>query len=123
MASLIVASGQNEGDYYPLGQRISVIGRDEAVPIQIIDQYISRKHMQIRFEKAQGRYYALDMKSKHGVFINKRRISEETVLSDADEIDIGGVTLLFTEKDFDDRQSAMSHYKKVGERARMTRIE
>jgi len=123
MASLIVASGQNEGDYYPLGQRTSVIGRDEAVPIQIIDQYISRKHMQIRFEKSQGRYYALDMKSKHGVFINKRRISEETVLSDADEIDIGGVTLLFTEKDFDDRQSAMSHYKKVGERARMTRIE
>jgi len=123
MASLIVASGQNEGDYYPLGQRTSVIGRDEAVPIQIIDQYISRKHMQIRFEKAQGRYYALDMKSKHGVFINKRRISDEIALSDGDEIDIGGVTLLFTEKDFDDRQSAMSHYKKVGERSRMTRIE
>ena len=123
MASLIVASGQNEGDYYPLGQRTSVIGRDEAVPIQIIDQYISRKHMQIRFEKAQGGYYALDMRSKHGVFINKRRISEETALSDGDEIDIGGVTLLFTEKDFDDRQSAMSHYKKVGERSRMTRME
>lgn len=123
MASLIIASGQNEGDYYPLGRRTTVIGRDEAVPVQIIDQYISRKHMQIRFEKALQRYYALDMKSKHGVFINKRRISDETALSDGDEIDIGGVTLLFTEKDFDDRESAMSHYKKVGERARVTRIE
>jgi pSer/pThr/pTyr-binding forkhead associated (FHA) protein len=123
MASLIVASGQNEGDYYPLGRRTTAIGRDEAVPIQIIDQYISRKHMQIRFEKAQEQYYALDMKSKHGVFINKRRISDETLLSDGDEIDIGGVTLLFTEKDFDDRESAMTHYKKVGQRALMTRME
>lgn len=123
MASLIVTSGQNEGAYYPLGRRTNVIGRDEAVPIQIIDQYISRKHMQIRFEQAEQRYYALDMKSKHGVFINKRRITDEMALTDGDEIDIGGVTLLFTEKDFDDRESAMSHFKKVGERARMTRME
>ncbi|MHC4740390.1 MAG: FHA domain-containing protein [Planctomycetota bacterium] len=123
MASLIVASGQNEGAYYPLGRRTNVIGRDEAVPIQIVDQYISRKHMQVRFEQAEQRYYALDMKSKHGVFINKRRITDEMALTDGDEIDIGGVTLLFTEKDFDDRESAMSHYKKVGERARMTRME
>ena len=123
MASLIVASGSNEGDYYPLGRRTNVIGRDEAVPIQIIDQYISRKHMQIRFEQSEQRYYALDMKSKHGVFVNKRRISDEIALTDGDEIDIGSVTLLFTEKDFDDRESAMSHYKKVGERARMTRMD
>lgn len=123
MPSVIVTSGPAKGDYYPLGQRTNVIGRDEAVPIQIIDQFVSRKHMQIRFEKAQNRYYALDMRSKHGVFVNERRISDEAALTDGDQIRVGETTLLFTEKDFDDRESAMSHYKKVGERARVTRIE
>ena len=28
MASIIVVSGPNEGDYYPLGRRTMVIGRD-----------------------------------------------------------------------------------------------
>ena len=63
------------------------------------------------------------MKSKHGVFINGRRISDETVLADGDQIMIGQTTLLFTEKDFDDRESAFSHYKKVGERSYPTRLE
>ena len=71
MASIIVASGPDKGKYYPLGYRTNVVGRDEAVPIQIVDRKISRKHMQIRFEK--DRYSVLDMKSKHGVFINGMR--------------------------------------------------
>ncbi len=123
MASLIVISGANEGDYYPLGQRTNVIGRDQAVPIQIVDEHVSRKHMQIRFERADERYYAVDMKSKHGVFINGRRISEEAVLNDGDQILIGETTLLFTLEDFDDRESALSHFKKAGERIRVTRID
>ncbi len=123
MASLIVISGANEGDYYPLGQRTNVIGRDQAVPIQIVDEHVSRKHMQIRFERADEMYYAVDMKSKHGVFLNGRRISEEAVLNDGDQILIGETTLLFTLEDFDDRESALSHFKKAGERIRVTRID
>ncbi|MHC4073812.1 MAG: FHA domain-containing protein [Planctomycetota bacterium] len=123
MASIIVMSGTQKGDYYPLGQRPNVVGRDEAVPIQILDEHISRKHMQIRFDKDKGQYYALDMKSKHGVFINGGRIHDETVLVDDDQIHIGRTDLLFTEKDFTDRESALSHFKKVGERMRATIIE
>ena len=123
MASLIVMSGANEGDYYPLGQRTNVIGRDQAVPIQIVDEHVSRKHMQIRFERADERYYAIDMKSKHGVLINGRRISEEAALNDGDQILIGDTTLLFTLEDFDDRESALSHFKKAGERRRVTLID
>ena len=37
MASIIVVSGTQKGDYYPLGQRTNVIGRDEALPIQILE--------------------------------------------------------------------------------------
>ena len=123
MASIIVATGPQKGDYYPLGHRTNVIGRDEAVPIQIIDEHVSRKHMQIRFDKDNGQYYALDMKSKLGVFINGNKIANETALADGDQIGIGQTTLLFTLKDFEDRESALSHFKKVGERIRPTRIE
>jgi pSer/pThr/pTyr-binding forkhead associated (FHA) protein len=116
-------SGPNKGDYYPLGQRTNVIGRDEALLIQILDEHVSRKHMQIHFDKNTGQYLALDMKSKHGVFINGRRIDTETALVDNDQIYIGQTDLLFTEKDFEDRESALSHFKKVGERFRPTVID
>ncbi len=120
MASLIVVSGSNKGDYYPLGHRPNVIGRDEAVPIQIVDPNVSRKHMQIRFDADRNQYYAIDMKSKHGVFINGHKIDNEAPLADNDCIGIGQTALLFTLKDITDRESALSHFKKVGERKHPT---
>lgn len=120
MASLIVTNGKNEGDYYPLGRRTNVVGRDEALPIQILDHMVSRKHLQIRFDPSTNRYFAFDMKSRNGVYVNNRRIEDETVLKDGDVILVGLTSLLFTEKDFKDKESALLHYKKVGERMRVT---
>lgn len=122
MASIIVTTGNQKGEYLPLGRRTNVIGRDEALPLQILDDLVSRKHLRIRFDEAENRYSAEDMDSKHGIFINRVKISEKTALSDGDEILIGNTTLLFTDKDFEDRESALSHYKKAGERKRPTRI-
>jgi pSer/pThr/pTyr-binding forkhead associated (FHA) protein len=113
-------SGPNKGDYYPLGHRPNVIGRDEAVPIQIVDPNVSRKHMQIRFDNDKGKYYAIDMSSKHGVFINGVKIDNEAALADNDYIGIGTTILLFTLKDFTDRENALSHFKKVSERKHPT---
>jgi len=123
MASIIVMSGTQKGNYYPLGHRTNVVGRDEGLLIQILDEHVSRKHMQIRFDKDKGHYYALDMKSKHGVFINGSKIDNEMALADCDQIHIGQTDLLFIEKDFTDSESALSHYKKVGERIRPTIID
>ncbi len=120
MASLFIISGDQKGSYYPLGHRTNVIGRNEALPIQILDDLVSRQHLQIRYDKQKGGFYAFDMKSKHGVLINDNKIEEETALVDGDEILIGKTTLMFTEKDFDDWESALSHFKKVGERMRPT---
>ena len=120
MASLIVTNGKNEGDYYPLGRRTNVVGRDEALPIQILDHMVSRKHLQIRFDPSANRYFAFDMKSRNGVYINNRRIEDETLLKDGDIIMVGLTSLLFTDKDFKDKDSALLHYKKVGERMRVT---
>ena len=123
MASIMVMSGAQKGDYYPLGRRTNVIGRDEGAPIQILDEHISRKHMQIRFDPDKQQYCALDMKSKHGVFINGGKIHDETLLNNDDQIHIGRTDLLFTKEDFADRESALSHFKKVGERMRATIID
>jgi pSer/pThr/pTyr-binding forkhead associated (FHA) protein len=123
MASLIVISGEQKGEYLPLGRRTSVIGRAETLPLQILDEAVSRKHLRIRFEESENRYYAEDMSSKHGVFVNRKKITTEAVLREADEILIGQTTLLFTDEEFDDRESALKHYKKVGEKAKTTRID
>jgi pSer/pThr/pTyr-binding forkhead associated (FHA) protein len=120
MASIFVKSGDGKEDYYPLGQRTNVVGRDEALPIQILDKHVSRKHMHIRFDKNEGQYYVLDMKSKHGVFVNGRKIGSEVVLNDGDHIRVGETILLFTTLDFKDRENALSHFKKLGERIRTT---
>ena len=116
MASIIIVLGPDKEKYYPLGQRTNVIGRDEALPIQILDPRSSRKHMQIRFDQEKNCYSAIDMKSKHGVFINNVKIDDEVVLNDNDYIQIGDTVILFAMKDFDGRESALNHYKKVGER-------
>lgn len=122
MPSIIIVAGSNEGDYYPLGKRTMVAGRDEGVPIQIVDALVSRKHLQIRFEDAEARYHALDMKSANGVFVNGRQITQETALQDGDVIQIGNSKLMFTTQDFADRESAMAHYHKQGERGKSTLI-
>lgn len=120
MASLIVTSGKHEGDYYPLGRRTNVIGRDEALPIQVLDNMVSRKHLQIRYDEKTGKYCAFDMKSRNGVYVNNQRIAGETPLADGDVILVGLTSLLFLDRDFKDKDSALLHYKKVGERMRVT---
>lgn len=123
MASIIVTSGEQKGEFLPLGRRTSVIGRAENLPLQILGRLVSRKHLRIFFDKKTNKYYAEDLKSKHGISINRHRINDVTALSKGDVILIGNVMLLFTDKDFDDRESALTHYKKVGERRRTTLTE
>jgi pSer/pThr/pTyr-binding forkhead associated (FHA) protein len=120
MASLIITSGKREGDFYPLGRRTNVVGRDEALLIQVLDNMVSRKHLQIRFDEKTGRYYAFDMKSRNGVYVNNQKIEGEVALADGDVILVGLTSLLFADKDFKDKDSALLHYKKVGERMRVT---
>jgi len=123
MASIIITSGDQKGEYLPLGRRVNVIGRAEALPMQILDDLVSRKHLRIRYDEKTRGHAAEDMDSKHGVFINNRKITELTPLKEGDLIRIGQTALMFTEQDFDDRESALAHYKKAGERQRPTMIQ
>lgn len=120
MASITIVSGPKTGDYYPLGKRTMVVGRDEACPVQITDDRVSRRHLQIRFDEGKSQYIALDMKSANGTWVNGRQLTGEIALMDNDEITLGESKLAFTLKDFPDRESALNHYKERGQRIQPT---
>ncbi len=111
MAFIIVMTGKQEGDYYELDQGTNIIGRSETLGIHIPDLRISRKHMKIYFDEDKQKYFAADMGSKHGVFINERGIKNNTALVDCDRITIGQTDLLFTLENITDRESALSLLK------------
>jgi pSer/pThr/pTyr-binding forkhead associated (FHA) protein len=121
MACLIVIDGPNLGHCFPLGRRTVFIGRDTACPIQILDEAVSRKHLQIRFDRSHHRYIALDMRSANGVFINERRMNADAPLRDGDELRVGGTTLIFLKADFPlGEEAALDAFRDFDEREHET---
>lgn len=120
MPSLIIVSGPSEGSYYPVGKRTLVIGRDEACPIQILDELISRKHIQIRHDTETDKHVVTDMKSANGMYVNGRKIDGEITLNNEDIIAIGKTQIAYWVKDFDNRESAFSAYKQRGQKFKNT---
>lgn len=120
MASITIVAGPNEGDYYPVGKRTIVVGRDEACPIQILDGRASRKHVQIRFDDKAAQHVVIDMKSANGTFINGRSLLTETPLVDGDIITIGESRLVYSAQEYPDKQSALNAWKERGQRAKST---
>ena len=123
MANIVIVSGEHRGDRYPLGRRTNVVGRAESVPIQILDDLVSRKHVQIRFDPATGRYSVLDMTSKNGVFVNGTKVAGETILTHRDRIRIGNTLLLFTERETVESTTVLHRFNKAGERRHPTRTD
>ncbi len=123
MSSVIVVAGPNEGDYYPLKQTSTVVGRDAKCPIQIVDQMMSRVHLEIRYEAGDQAYYAKDLKSANGVMVNGNRLMRETKLVNGDLLELGNSKLMYFAKEFPDRESAWHYYKIAGERTRGTIIQ
>jgi pSer/pThr/pTyr-binding forkhead associated (FHA) protein len=118
MASIIITTGRKAGKFYPLGQKTHVVGRDENLVIQIANEFVSRKHAELRYKDETELYYVADLNSRHGTYVNGNRIYEEVPLAESDLVDIGGVTLMFTRNDFANRDAALSHYRETEERLR-----
>jgi len=120
MPALIVSNGNQEGLFLHLGKKSSVIGRDEALPLQLEDERVSRKHFQIRYEAKDDSFYALDMKSSNGTYVNGRRSVTEVKLQDGDEVQVGDTRMVFTTELPTDKANALAVMKKAGERRRST---
>lgn len=120
MPTLFIVSGHREGTWWPIRRKSLVVGRDEGLLAQIVDDLVSRKHLQIRFDPEKEQYWAVDLKSANGVYVNGRLISQDTPLADEDLIRIGDTLRFFTFADFDDDNNALSFYKQHGERIKKT---
>src|SRR5262249_30256572 len=90
------------------------VGRAEQYPVQVKDDLVSQRHLQIRFDQVELAYFALDMKSKNGTKIKGRRIEGDVRLEDGDRIEIGASTIVFYDRDFTDRTDAFAHHKQAG---------
>lgn len=123
MASILVVSGPSEGDFYLLGAGSLVMGRDDACPIQIVDETVSRRHAEIGPGAGSGDYVARDLGSANGTFVNDHALGGETALADGDVIRLGETELMFSAIDFADRETAFQHYRKRGEGSKSTMIK
>ena len=124
MATIVVTGGPSEGRSFPLDvSRLVSVGRDDQCRIQLLDEQVSRRHLQIRFEPDEDRHYAVDMRSANGVFVNGGRIAEERPLEEGDIILVGQSELRYTRDDVTDIDLAIEQYKKRDEWKRGTLSE
>jgi two-component system cell cycle response regulator len=93
VACLIMLSGNNVGQVYPLDRDSTLIGRDAAADIQLMDAGISRRHAQI-VANQDGSYMLTDAGSRNGTFANNRRIDGPHHLTDGDKVQVGVMTIL-----------------------------
>lgn len=72
-----------------------IIGRSPQCNIQIEVENVSRQHARILFSNEE--YQIQDLGSTNGVYVNGIKV-EQCILRDHDQIDVGGVKLLFSEE-------------------------
>jgi pSer/pThr/pTyr-binding forkhead associated (FHA) protein len=73
----------------------AIIGRSPQCDIQIEVENVSRQHARIIFRNEE--YQIEDLGSTNGVYVNGIKV-EKCVLRDHDQIDVGGVRILFSEE-------------------------
>jgi pSer/pThr/pTyr-binding forkhead associated (FHA) protein len=121
MATLVVTAGPNQGQSFPLEEsRLVSVGRDDQCTVQLLDDQVSRRHLQIRFNEDEDQHYAVDMRSANGVYVNGGRITEDRPLDEGDIIQIGASELRFTHDDVTDIDQALEQYRKKDEWKRGT---
>ena len=121
MASLTVVSGPAEGRYFALHRPVTVVGRSDRCDAQVVDEAVSSRHFQVR--SADGAWHVKDLKSTNGLAINDAQVTGETRLVDGDRIEAGNSVIIFSTRDFPDRDSALAFFKLPGQTDRDTMIQ
>ena len=111
MATVVVLNGLNKGEWYTIGDRAFVFGRDSKLLAQINDPCVSRTHMEVRKESSDGCYYAVDMDSHNGVFVNSERVIKFKMLHEGDVLQVGHTLMAFTLDEFDDDLQARRYLR------------
>jgi ABC transport system ATP-binding/permease protein len=100
---LILESGQagKKGPQFELNSEKTILGRDVAADVQVegAAPVVSRRHAEIRREP-NGSFLVVDLNSFNGTLVNNYRITQPTVLHDADliQLSVGGPILRFVDQ-------------------------
>lgn len=95
MARLVCSAGNNAGEIFGLHEGATRLGRSPEARIKLYDKACSRLHAEI-VRKAD--YIAIeDLGSRHGTFVNGKRVTGRQRLRIGDRIDIGHTSLKVTE--------------------------
>lgn len=112
MATLVVVNGPAAGQKFALGaHRLVMLGRDAEATFQIIDDRVSRTHVQLKRLPGDAGHAAIDYGSANGVFVNDARIDAETPLRDHDVIRIGESSIVYTTSDDPDAKTIAQVWK------------
>ena len=86
---------EGSGRRYPLtGGQTWAIGRGDGCAVLLDSRSVSRLHALIQRREA-GDYSLVDLGSRNGSFVNGRRVSLPTVLSDMDRLTVGDQEMIF----------------------------
>jgi len=90
---LVALSGDQEGEDFRIRAGRNVIGKGAKADIVIRDAHLSERHALL--EVGEDGATLTDLDSKHGTFINGKRIEAERRLRDGDRLRVGHTDLKF----------------------------
>ena len=90
---LVVKRGPKAGSRFALTDPVTTAGRHPESNIFLDDITVSRRHVEVR--KDGEDYYASDVGSLNGTYLNRERITSPVLLANGDELQIGKYKLVF----------------------------
>jgi len=90
---ILTSDGKNE--VIDLGDGEILIGRSPRCHISLSSESVSRRHARLTFRNEE--YFIEDLDSTNGLYVNAIKV-EKCVLRNNDQIEIGGVRILFHEE-------------------------
>ena len=94
-AYLEVLCPDQRSEIFELGEGEAIIGRSKQCDIQLPFEDVSRRHARVMFRNEE--YHLEDLDSTNGVHVNSVKVVK-CVLRNNDQIEIGGVKILFSEE-------------------------
>jgi pSer/pThr/pTyr-binding forkhead associated (FHA) protein len=84
-------SGKDSTSTITLGHLPIIVGRGSDCDVRLCDPWVSRHHCEIN--QSDGRLVILDLDSKHGTYVNKRRVQCDDLLP-GDTLSLGMTRLV-----------------------------
>ncbi|MBI4703737.1 MAG: GGDEF domain-containing protein [Deltaproteobacteria bacterium] len=91
---LVTLAGHGVGRIYPLGAGRTLIGRDEHVDVQVLDDRVSRRHAAIDWNAGRQCFELSDLESSNGTMVNGALCRATHRLKVGDKIRLGRSTVL-----------------------------